>query len=227
MRNVRRNTKWTRSSALERGLATLAMILGRRTCSVGHQASVRNISTSGTRYFSINGGSTNIVNFNQNPSGDLGDWASASCPQARPYVQNAFFCPEQASDIAAASPEGINLDVIGYNLATATVTTDLPTHITNSSVRLNGTVSPNGLTTTVHFEYGHTTSYGSGSPIHSYSGNTTQHVSIRRYRVGSGYQISFPHRGNQYSWDRLRQRRFYYCYLDRASGRCQLLPQPA
>jgi hypothetical protein len=112
---------------------------------------VRNISTSGTRYFSINGGSTNIVNFNQNPSADLGDWASASCPQARPYVQNAFFCPEQASDIAAASPEGINLDVIGYNLATATVTTNLPTNITNSSVRLNGRVNPNGLTTSVHF----------------------------------------------------------------------------
>ena len=33
----------------------------------------RNISTSGTRYFSINGGVTNIVNFNQNPDGDLGD----------------------------------------------------------------------------------------------------------------------------------------------------------
>ena len=139
---------------------------------------VRNISTSGTRYFSINGGVTNIVNFNQNPSGDLGDWASTSCPQARPYVQNAFFCPEQASDIAAGSPEGINLDVIGYNLATATVTTDLPTNITNSSVRLNGRVNPNGLTTSVHFEYGHTTGYGSGSPTHSYSGNTTQRVSI-------------------------------------------------
>jgi phosphodiesterase/alkaline phosphatase D-like protein len=139
---------------------------------------VRNISTSGTRYFSINGGSTNIVNFNQNQSADLGDWASTSCPQARPYVQNAFFCPEQASDIAAGSPEGINLDVIGYNLATATVTTDLPTNITNSSVRLNGRVNPNGLTTSVHFEYGRTTSYGSSGPTHSYSGNATQRVSI-------------------------------------------------
>src|SRR5258708_26358008 len=35
-RNVRLNTKSTRSSALDRGLAALAMILGRRTCSVGH-----------------------------------------------------------------------------------------------------------------------------------------------------------------------------------------------
>ena len=78
---------------------------------------VRNITTSGTRYFSINGGITNIVNFNQNPEGDLGDWRSEDCPQAHPYVQNAFACPGQYSDIAATSPEGINLDVIGYDLA--------------------------------------------------------------------------------------------------------------
>ena len=79
----------------------------------------RNISTSGTRYFSINGGATNIVNFNQNPDGDLGDWFSEPCPQTHPYVQNAFACTGQDSDISAASPEGINLDVIGYDLAPA------------------------------------------------------------------------------------------------------------
>lgn len=139
---------------------------------------VRNISTSGPRYFSINGGSTNIVNFSQNPNTDLGDWASTSCPQTHPYVQNAFFCPHQASDIAAGSPEGINLDVIGYNLATAIVTTNPASNITNSSVRLNGTVNPNGLTTSAHFEYGRTTSYGSSGPTHSYTGNSTQRVSI-------------------------------------------------
>jgi hypothetical protein len=31
-------------------------------------------------------------------------------------VQNAFSCTGQSSDIAATSPEGINLDVIGYDL---------------------------------------------------------------------------------------------------------------
>jgi hypothetical protein len=77
---------------------------------------VRNVSTSGTRYFSINGGVTNIVNFNQNPNQDLGDWISPSCPQPHPYVQNAVGCAGQSSDIAATSPEGINLDVIGYDL---------------------------------------------------------------------------------------------------------------
>jgi Fibronectin type III domain len=80
--------------------------------SAGH----RNITTSGTRYFSINGGVTNIVNFNQDSSGDFGDWLSTACPQTRPYVQNAFGCAGQSSDVTATSPEGINLDVIGYDL---------------------------------------------------------------------------------------------------------------
>jgi hypothetical protein len=54
----------------------------------------------------------NIVNFSQNPDGDLGDWFSEECPQTHPYVQNAFACAGQDSDISATSPEGINLDVI-------------------------------------------------------------------------------------------------------------------
>ena len=70
--------------------------------SAGH----RNITSSGTRYFSINGGVTNIVGFNQDPDGDFGDWLSAPCPQAHPYPQNAFSCTGQSSDIAATSPEG-------------------------------------------------------------------------------------------------------------------------
>ncbi len=76
----------------------------------------RNVSSSGTRYFSINSGSTNLVNFNQDSSGDFGDWLSTACPQAHPYVQNAFICTGQFSDITATSPEGVNLDVIGYDL---------------------------------------------------------------------------------------------------------------
>jgi hypothetical protein len=79
----------------------------------------RNHSASGTRYFSIDGGNTDIVGFNQDSSGDYGDWLSAACPQANPYVQNAFVCPGQSSDVSATSPEGINLDVIGYDLASA------------------------------------------------------------------------------------------------------------
>jgi hypothetical protein len=76
----------------------------------------RNLTSSGSRYFSINGGATDIVGFNQQSGGDFGDWLSGSCPQTTPYVQNAFSCPGQMSDVTATSPEGINLDVIGYDL---------------------------------------------------------------------------------------------------------------
>ena len=79
-------------------------------------AGVRNTSSSGTRYFSIDGGTTNIVDFSQDPTADFGDWLSEDCPQTQPFVQNAFICPGQYSDISATSPEGINLDVVGYDL---------------------------------------------------------------------------------------------------------------
>ncbi|PYS46284.1 MAG: hypothetical protein DMF68_19575, partial [Acidobacteria bacterium] len=104
---------------------------------------VRNLTSSGSRYFSINSGSTNIVGFNQTSGGDYGDWLSGSCPQTTPYVQNAFSCsgPTQVSDVTATSPEGINLDVIGYDL----VSQNLPpapianaaTNITSSGFTAN------------------------------------------------------------------------------------------
>src|SRR5262249_6939271 len=87
----------------------------------------RNTSSSGTRYFSINGGVTNIVNFSQDPQGDFGDWLSEDCPQSHPYVQNAFACTGQSSDVTATSPEGVNLDVIGYDLVSTSTPTPTPT----------------------------------------------------------------------------------------------------
>jgi hypothetical protein len=83
----------------------------------------RNLCRTGNRYFSINGGNSSLVDFNQVTGGDYGDWASGQCPQATPYVQNAFSCANQYSDVTATSPEGIGLDVIGYNLANVTAST--------------------------------------------------------------------------------------------------------
>jgi hypothetical protein len=52
---------------------------------------------------------------------------SDPCPQPHPHVQNAFACPDQFSDISATSPEGINLDVIGYDLVTTPYLANLST----------------------------------------------------------------------------------------------------
>ncbi len=80
----------------------------------------RNITSSGSRYFSIDGGSTNIVNFNQNSSnGAFCLWLSTSCPQAFQYVNISNPCPGHSADITTTSPEGTDLDVIGYDLDSA------------------------------------------------------------------------------------------------------------
>jgi hypothetical protein len=82
----------------------------------------RNLTSTGTRYFSIDGGTTNIIGFNQSGAGDFGDWLSGGCPQGpTAFVQNAFSCPGEFSDVSATSPEGINLDVIGYDMVSAKV----------------------------------------------------------------------------------------------------------
>ena len=96
-------------------------------------AGMRNLMSSGSRYFSIDGGATNIVGFNQNASGDFGDWLSDACPQGNPYVQNAFSCQDQAMDVIPTSPEGINLDVIGYDLITTTASTTTSTATTTTT----------------------------------------------------------------------------------------------
>ena len=100
----------------------------------------RNLTTSGSRYFSINSGTTNIVGFNQTAGGDFGDWLSGSCPQANPYVQNAFSCDGQQSDVGIFSPEGINLDVIGYDLIVGTTPT--PTTTATPTPTVTPTANP-------------------------------------------------------------------------------------
>jgi hypothetical protein len=51
------------------------------------------------------------------------------------------------------------------------------TNVTNSSATLIATVDPHGLTTSVYFQYGTTTSYGSTTPSQSKTGNTYQTAS--------------------------------------------------
>jgi N-acetylneuraminic acid mutarotase len=56
------------------------------------------------------------------------------------------------------------------------VITNPATLIASFAARLNGTVDPHGLTTTVYFQYGTTTGYGLTTAIQSKTGNTYQNV---------------------------------------------------
>ena len=55
-------------------------------------------------------------------------------------------------------------------------TTSAASNRASNSATLNGTVNPNGCSTTVHFQYGTTTSYGHTTASQTKTGNTDQSV---------------------------------------------------
>ena len=55
--------------------------------------------------------------------------------------------------------------------------TDPATLLASFSAKLNGSVNPHGLTTSVYFQYATTNSYGLTTAPQSHSGNTSQNVS--------------------------------------------------
>lgn len=71
----------------------------------------------------------------------------------------------------------LNVLLSGTGLGTSHTATDPATSVTSTSATLNGTVNSNGLTTTYHFEYGTTVSYGSTTPNAS-TGAGTSDVSV-------------------------------------------------
>jgi hypothetical protein len=60
---------------------------------------------------------------------------------------------------------------------TPVVTTNPATTVASFSATLNGSLNPRGLTTTVDFQYGPTTSYGHTTPVQTQTGNTARLIS--------------------------------------------------
>jgi len=87
------------------------------------------------------------------------------------------------------------------------VTTNPAANVTASSARLNGTLNPHGLSTTVYFEYGTTTSYGSSTPNRIKTGNDYQNVfaGISDLTAGATYHfriVATNSVGTRYGSDR-------------------------
>ena len=88
------------------------------------------------------------------------------------------------------------------------VATNPATNIASSSASLNGAVDPHGLSTTVHFQYGTTTSYGSTTTSQTKTGNTYQNVSanITGLTAGTTYHfriVATNSAGTRYGLDRI------------------------
>jgi hypothetical protein len=83
-----------------------------------HTGTLSTLSTS-TSYLSVNGGVTSIVGFNQNSSGDYGDFAPNG-NGAGQLIQNAFNSTGKDETLTATSPETQMLQALGWDLATST-----------------------------------------------------------------------------------------------------------
>ncbi len=93
-----------------------------RWANAGHRSFATNTSTThpcgsgtGASFFSIDGGTTDLDDFNNcNNGGDYGDWITHTPSQ----VQDAFINGSASPSLSVTSPEVRALDVIGYTIAT-------------------------------------------------------------------------------------------------------------
>ncbi len=70
-----------------------------------------------------------------------------------------------------------DINIADFTPGPPAVTTNPPTNVASFSAILNGSLNPRGSTTTVFFQYGPTTSYGSSTPVHTQTGNNFRAVS--------------------------------------------------
>ena len=81
----------------------------------------------------------------------------------------------------------------GPPVTAPTVTTGSASTVTSTSVAVNGTVNPNGSTTTYYFEYGTTTSYGETTSSTS-AGSGTSDVSANAIITGLAPETTYHYR---------------------------------
>jgi len=65
------------------------------------------------------------------------------------------------------------------------VVTNFATNVASSSATLNGSLDPHGLTTSVYFQYGTTTSYGHTTPMQNQTGNIFRDISANISSLGT------------------------------------------
>ena len=114
---------------------------------------------SGTQpgYFSVDGGATNLANFNTNPGGDFGDWASTI-----PDAMNAYGTPGAVEPMTSA--DNTAMDVLGWNLASSSSLPPPPPPTAQPDLTVSGL---SHFDTTVSYNLNDT---GSGSAAASTTG---------------------------------------------------------
>src|SRR5882724_10749262 len=70
-----------------------------------------------------------------------------------------------------------DINIANFTPGPPAVTSNSATNVASFSATLNGSLNPRGSTTTIYFQYGPTTSYGSTTPMQTQTGNTFRNIS--------------------------------------------------
>jgi trimeric autotransporter adhesin len=92
------------------------------------------------------------------------------------------------------TPHGLCCGMVGtvtVSNPTQTVTTNPATNVASFSATLNGSLNPNGLTTSVQFQYGPTTSYGFTTPVQTQTGNTVRNITANIIGLSASHIYHF------------------------------------
>ncbi len=114
----------------------------------------------------------NIITGTGSQTGSYARWGDYSMMSVDPTDDQTFwFTTEYVQTTGATSWK---TRIASFKFAnTPTVITQDATSVTSSSAVLNGTINPNGLASTYHFEYGPSTSYGSNTAVLSAGAGTS------------------------------------------------------
>ena len=111
------------------------------------------LTGSKSAYFSVNGGVTNLDNFNNNPNGDYGDWAASA-------GNDAYLAFTSSGTVDTVSTVDLQLmEVLGYTPASSTSAPPQTATVIGSAVSFGGTWKVSGTAT-------------AGSAVTLYNGTT-------------------------------------------------------
>ena len=141
---------------------------------------VHTYTGSTTNYFSVDGGTTNIHNFNTNSNGDLGDWASGSNDAFNAFSNSGIVNAISSGDIT-------ELNAIGYTIAAPTTVIESAGSTSLVQIGNNYFLYPIGGSAGPELQYG-----GANVVAGQFGGWTP----IGAEQTASGYEVAWKDQGS-------------------------------
>jgi len=124
-------------------------------------------------------------------TGSVGRWGDYSMMSVDPTDDLTFWYTTEYIQTTGGAPWRTRIASFKFSNVPAVITTSA-SGVTTSAATLNGTINPNGLSSTYHFEWGTTTAYGnSSSAVSAGSGtsNVNESIGLSGLTAGTTYHF--------------------------------------